>query len=134
METECRRNIKELHVFIESWLKGLVEKSRLEFQYFEDALDKDFIIIHPSGKLQTKPDITSDLWEVYGVRPKSFTITIRDIKIRSISENICILNYEEWQTGVEELARISTVIFRKPANSSKNYWFHLHETWVPGFM
>lgn len=132
MEIECRRNIKELHVFIESWLKGSVEKSRLEFQHFEGALDEDFIIIHPSGKLQTKVDIISDLWEAYGIQSESFTITIRDIKIRSVSENICILNYEEWQTGVEKLARISTVIFRKSANSSKNYWLHLHETWCPG--
>jgi len=131
MEIECRKNIKELHVFIESWLKGAVEKSKQEFQYFEDALDEDFIIIHPSSKLQTKLDIISDFWSAYGVQSENFTIEIRNIKVRFESENICIINYEEWQTGAEKSARISTVTFRKPVNSNKSNWLHLHETWRP---
>jgi len=131
MEIECRKNIKELHAFIESWLKGAVEKSKQEFQYFKDELDEDFVIIHPSGELQTKSDIINDFWNAYGVRPENFIIEIRNIKIRSEAKDICILNYEEWQTSVEESARISTVIFRKSKNSNKNNWFHLHETWFP---
>ena len=39
MEKECQKNIVELHIFIEYWLKGLVEKTRQEFQYIDDALD-----------------------------------------------------------------------------------------------
>jgi len=132
METECRRNIKELHVFIESWLKGSVEKNRQNFQCFEDALDESFIIVHPSGESQTKLEIIRDFWAAYGVQSDGFTIEIRNIKVRSEAGNICIMNYEEWQIDVEKSARISTVIFRKPVNSSKIYWFHLHETWIPG--
>lgn len=131
MEIECCKNIKELHVFIESWLKGAAEKSKQEFQYFEDALAEDFIIIHPSGELQTKLDIISDFWSAYGVQSENFTIEIRNIKVRFESENICIINYEEWQTGVEKSARISTVVFKKSINSNKNNWLHLHETWCP---
>jgi len=132
MEIECRKNIRELHVFIESWLKGAVEKSRQEFQYFEDELDEDFVIIHPGGELQTKSEIISDFWNAYGVQSENFIIEIRNIKIRFESKDICIMNYEEWQTSVEKTARISTVIFRKSLNSNKNNWLHLHETWYPG--
>ncbi len=132
METECRKNIKQLHVFIESWLKGSVDRSRRQFQYFEDALDKDFIIVHPSGELQTKPEISSDFWKAHGVQTGSFSITIRDIKVRFVSGDICVMNYEEWQTGVEKTARISTVILRKSTIDDKIYWLHLHETWCPG--
>lgn len=132
METECRKNINQLHVFIESWLKGSVEKSRPEFQYFEDTLDKDFVIVHPSGELQSKPDISSDLWRAHGVRSESFSIAIRDISVSHVSGDICVMNYQEWQTGVEKTARISTVIFRKSTIDNKIYWLHLHETWCPG--
>jgi len=131
MEIECRNNISELHVFIESWLKGLVEKTKQEFQYFEDELDEDFIIIHPTGELQKKREIISDFWSAYGVQSNNFKIEIKNIKIRSESENICIMNYEEWQTGAENSARISTVIFRKSSKNNKNCWLHLHETWYP---
>jgi hypothetical protein len=129
MEIECREKIKDLHVFIESWLKGSVEKTKLEFRNFEDVLDEDFIIIHPSGKLQNKLEIIHNFWNAYGVHRNDFTIEIRNIKIRSESQNICIMNYEEWQNGVEKSRRISTVIFRKAVNSNKIYWLHLHETW-----
>lgn len=131
MDIECRNNIKELHVFIESWLKGTTERTKQEFQYFEDELDEEFIIIHPSGELQQKREITSDFWSAYGVQSNNFKIEIKNIKIRSESENICIMNYEEWQTGTEKSARISTVIFRKSSEHKKNLWLHLHETWYP---
>jgi len=131
MEKDCRSNIIELHIFIESWLKGSVDKSRLVFQYFEEALDDNFIIIHPSGEQQARSDLVSGFWNAYGIQPDNFSIEIRDIKTRFISENICTMNYEEWQTGVEKSARISTVIFQKSMNSGKIHWLHLHETWYP---
>jgi len=131
MEIECRKKIKEMHVFIESWLKGSVEISTQEFQYFEDELDEDFVIIHPSGELQTKLDITSDFWNSYGVQSKNFIIEIQNIKMRFESKDICIMNYEEWQTNEEKSARISTVIFNKSQNINKSNWLHLHETWHP---
>jgi len=131
MEIDCRNLIKELHVFIESWLKGTVEKSKQEFQYFEDEFDDDFIIIHPSGEIQAKMDILSDFWGAYGAQSENFKIEIRNIKTRIESKDICLMNYEEWQTGTENSIRISTVIFRKSKKSNKNVWLHLHETWCP---
>lgn len=131
MERECRKNITELHVFIESWLKGAVEKTKQEFRYFEDSLDEEFIIIHPTGVLQDKLDIIGDFWSAYGVQSEDFSIEIRNTQVRFESENMCILTYEEWQTGVEKTARISTVVFRKSINSNTNSWLHLHETWCP---
>ncbi len=130
MEIECHRKIIDLHIFIESWLKGAIERAKLEFQYFENALDKDFTIIHPDGKLQSKLEIIDVFWKAYGVHPDSFAIEIQNIKVRYLSNNICIMNYEEWQTGVEKTGRLSTVIFRKTVNSDKIYWLHLHETWL----
>jgi len=131
MEIEYSNKIKQLHVFIESWLKGAVDKSKQELHYFEDELDEDFIIINPSGYFQTKLDITSDFWNAYGVQPKKFKIEIRNIKMRIETEDTCIMNYEEWQTGIKKSTRISTVIFRKSKKSQKNSWLHLHETWCP---
>jgi len=131
VEIECRKNIEELHIFIETWLKGSADKSKPIFQHFEDELDDDFVIIHPSGEVQDKSNIISDFWNAHGVQPNNFSIQIRNIKVRSESQDICTLNYEEWQTGVDTTVRISTVIFRKSKISGKNNWFHLHETWRP---
>ena len=131
MEKECRKYIIDLHVFIESWLIGSLEKSNLEFQRFKDALDTDFVIIHPSGELQTKPSIISDFWKAYGIRSESFKIEILDVDVRFMSEDVCIMNYKECQFDVDKSVRISTVIFRKSLNSDKIYWLHLHETWCP---
>ncbi len=129
MEMACRKNIKELHVFIESWLKGVVEKSTAVFQYFEDELDEDFVIIHPDGNLQTRSEISSDFWSAHGVEAENFVIEIRHIRTRLESKETCIMTYEEWQFGTEETARISTVIFRNSLDSNRNTWLHLHETW-----
>jgi hypothetical protein len=131
MEAECHQNIEELHLFIEAWLIGSVEKSKQKFQYFDDALDENFVIIHPNGKLQTKPEITHDFWHAYGSQPEHFAIEIRNITVRSASENFCVMTYEEWQTSTEQSARISSVVFRKSEDNNKIYWFHLHETWYP---
>lgn len=128
METECHNNILVLHVFIESWLNASIDKSRQAFQYFEDALDSDFVIIHPGGKIQSKPDIVNDFWLAHGVKPESFKIEIKNIQNRFLSESLCILNYEEHQT--ETPSRISTVVFMKTTNTSTFRWFHLHETWL----
>lgn len=131
MEAECRKNIEDLHKFIEAWLMGSIEKSKQTFQYFDDALDEKFVIIHPDGKLQTKPEIINDFWNAYGVQSKNFTIEVRNITVRSASENACLMTYEEWQAGTEKSARISSVIFQKSEDNNKVYWFHLHETWYP---
>lgn len=130
MEITCSRKIKELHVFIESWLKGSVEKNKMVFKYFEDELNNDFIIIQPNGKPQTKENIISGFWEAYGVRSTEFKIEIRNINNRLITDNICILTYEEWQIGEEKSGRLSTAVFKKPLNSNHYYWFHLHENWI----
>ncbi len=129
MEMECHRNINALHGFIERWLKGSIEKTRRDYQYFSDALDEDFIIIHPSGEQQDRPGIVNDLWHAHGTKSENFTIEIREVQFRSASENICIMTYEEWQTGAEVSVRISTVVFQKSEHSGKYGWLHLHETW-----
>jgi len=129
MEAECRKNIFELHVFIEGWLKGAIKKTRMAFQYFADTLDESFVIIHPSAERQTKAEISNGLWDAHGSQPENFSIEIRDVQVRFSAESICVMNYEEWQTGDEKSVRVSTVIFRKSENNGKCGWFHLQETW-----
>jgi len=129
MENECRSNIIKLHEFIESWLKGSADKNKQVFQYFEDTLHSDFTIVHPSGELQTKDQITNDLWSAYGVKSETFCIKISDIILRDITDTLCLLNYEEHQEGNETTTRISSVTFKKSEIGNNFLWFHLHETW-----
>jgi len=129
MEIECQNNIIVLHEFIESWLKGTVDKSKQIFQYFEDALDSNFVIVNPGGDLQLKEQVTKNLWSAYGTQSESFNINIKNITIRFMSDSVCLLNYEEHQTGTEVTTRISSVLFKKSKNTNNYHWLHLHETW-----
>jgi len=131
MEAECRKKIEELHVFITSWLNGTVKQSEQEFQYFEDELNDNFVIIHPGGDLQAKSDIVRDFRNAYGVLPKNFAIEIRNVKLRSKTKDLCIMNYEEWQFNEETSCRISSVVFKKSQSGDDYTWLHLHETWMP---
>jgi len=69
-------------------LKGTVDKYMKIFQYFVDALDSNFIIVHPSGDLESKEEVTNDLWYSHRHQSKIFSIKISDIEFRVISDTI----------------------------------------------
>jgi hypothetical protein len=128
MEMECHRRITELHRFIEGWLNGSMDKTRHQFQYFDDALDDDFVLISPDGDLQSKQNIVSDFWMAHGAKSADFKIEIKYSHSRITTDNICIIHYEEHQIGNTSSARIGTAVFRKTADTL--HWYHLHETWL----
>lgn len=132
MDKTCDRLIRELHVFIAAWLKGTVAKTAQSFQAFEKELDDDFVIIHPRAVVQDKSAIVSDLWHAHGAQSEDFDIEIFHINTRFVSTRLCIMTYEEHQTGAKASVRLSTVVFRRPNGEEPFRWFHLHETWCAG--
>lgn len=131
MQAQCANEIQELHRFIESWLLGSVEQTQEQFARFEGAMAEDFVIIHPNGNAQTKAAICTSFWGAYGVQKLPFTVHVKNIQYRVVSEPYCLLTYEEWQTGERETARLSTILFRQVPEQDRVEWVHLHETWLP---
>lgn len=91
MHNICRKEIEQLHVFIEAWLNGEAEKARPVFQKFEESFEADFLIIHPSGQAQGKAEIVADIWDAYGKHPKRFSIEIKNISLCYNAGPICLV-------------------------------------------
>jgi len=122
--------VKDLHKFIQDWLTGSVPKTETAFYCFRDALDVDFIIIHPTGIAEHREKLVKSFWSAHGVREKNFAIEIRNLNPRLMFGDFALVNYEEWQFGNTTTGRVSSVLFRKPNKENKVRWLHLHETWI----
>jgi len=122
--------VKNLHKFIQRWLTGSVPKTEETFSRFRDALDTDFVIVHPTGVAEHCGEIVKGFWTAYGVREKTFAIEIRNFNHRLTSGDFSLVTYEEWQFGKTTTGRISSVLFRNLTKENKVRWMHLHETWI----
>ena len=122
--------VKNLHKFIQDWLTGSVPKTEEAFSCFRDALDTDFVIVHPTGVAEHCEELVKGFWSAHGVREKSFTIEIRNLNHRLTFGDFALVTYEEWQFDKTTTGRVSSVLFRKPEKENKVRWVHLHETWI----
>lgn len=119
-----------LHAFIQDWMTGSVPKTEDAYSCFRDALDTDFVIIHPTGISEHRKELVKSFWSAYGVQEKSFVIEIRNLTHRLTCDDFALVTYEEWQFGNATAGRVSSVLFRKPEREKKVRWMHLHETWL----
>ena len=128
-EQDITNEIIELHEFFQNWFNGTIPQS--EFSRFAGVMDKDFKIISPPGDLTERSKLVSGLEKSYG-NNSTIQISVRNISVESICDNIYIAIYEEIQEyGLEITARISTAIFRRNEKMVNNHeWLHVHETWM----
>lgn len=119
-----------LHKFIQDWMTGSVPKTEEVYSCFRDALDIDFVIIHPTGIAENREELVKSFWSAHGVQEKNFAIDIRNLNLRLTFGDFALVTYEEWQFGNATTGRISSVLFRKPVKVGGIRWMHLHETWI----
>jgi hypothetical protein len=122
--------IVQLHYFFQEWFRGEIPATETVFCRFSEVLHQDFIIISPSGKLNTKAETLSGVKSRYG-KLMDISIWIENVQLRYQDEKMALVTYEEWQTtGEKTTARISSITFLKE-NQAPNglHWFHLQETW-----
>ena len=126
--------VKNLHKFIQGWLTGSVPKTEETFFSFRDALDTDFVIVHPTGVAEHCEEMVKSFWSAHGAREKTFAIEIRNLNHRLTFGDFALVTYEEWQFGKTTSGRVSSVLFRKLAKENKVRWLHLHETWISTYL
>ena len=120
----------ELHGIIQDWMAGTVPKTEAAFSWFRNALDAEFVIIHPTGVAECYEELLKSFWSAHGIQDENFVIEIRNLNHRITFENFSLVTYEEWQFGTAPTARFSTVLFKRTEKDSRVRWLHLHETWM----
>ncbi|MBT3788936.1 MAG: hypothetical protein HN725_16905 [Alphaproteobacteria bacterium] len=129
----CETEVNDLHNFFVDWMGAKVERDEKTFRQFTDTLSGNFTLVSPDGTIMEQDALVPGLEASYGSRPV-FKIWIKDCKCRSVSDDQCLITYEEWQDiGGVGSSRISTALFARRADTPNGVeWLHVHETWLPG--
>lgn len=126
-----RKEVLELHQFLNDWLKGEVPKGSGRPERFAQALAEDLCVIHPSGKRGTKADAVRAFSAAYGEKPPGYALEIGRVETRMIGEGLCLATYEERHRGEPGRARVATALLRSRADGRGIEWLFLQETLAP---
>jgi len=135
LDQKSRDRAYRLHVFFVGWLGGSLEDDPGTFSRLDEVLAPEFEMISPDGELITREQMEDGLRPAHGVHAgltRPFRIRITNYRGRSLSREIYLATYEEWQLidGVTR-GRLSTAVFRNRKGTPNGVeWVHLHETWM----
>jgi hypothetical protein len=136
MDDRCRAEVEQLHVFFEAWMSGTLEADPETFRRLSDVLAPEFEMISPYGDRTTRDELVAGLMPAHGIhagRTRPFRIRIANYRGRSLSKEMHLVTYEEWQViDGETRGRLSTALLRNREGTPNGVeWVHLHETWMP---
>ena len=129
MDDRCRAEVEQLHFFFEGWMGGTLEADPETFRRLGDVLAPEFEMISPGGERTTRDELVAGLMPAHG----PFRIRIANYRGRSLSKEMHLITYEEWQViDGETRGRLSTALLRNRKGTPNGVeWVHLHETWMP---
>jgi len=136
MEKKCEKEVIGLHTFFAQWFRSDVENNDDVFLRVENALDKQFILIAPTGELQSREKILQQIKAGYGSRKddkKEYRLWVQNIQCRLTEGNLCLVTYEEWaEVNGITTARLSSALFRNNEKAVNGVeWVHVHEVYIP---
>lgn len=131
MIENCKTEILDVHEFFDIWLNGNITPNNENLQRVYDSFADDFTLITPGGEIFDKESLANGLLKAHGSR-KNELIRIKNVDGRMISDEICLMMYEEWQGSRENpRVRLSTALFRQNENTPNNAeWVNLNEVWI----
>jgi hypothetical protein len=129
----CENEVNDLHDFFVNWMGASVDREDVIFERFTGTLSDGFTLISPSGEITERDALVPELEASYASRPE-FKIWIKNCQCKFVSDNHCLITYEEWQDiGGAGSSRLSTALFARRDNTPNGVeWLHVHETWLPG--
>lgn len=146
----CRREVIDLHRFIEDWSNGQLEDNDSIYRRFADSLASDFVLIGPDGEVADRAGTVDGFRGAHGRwrdgtshdvaegaanedDPEGGRIEIRNLSVRALNDPLCLIAYEEWHFVRQSArGRISTVLLRRSDQAPGGVeWAHLHEVWLP---
>jgi hypothetical protein len=129
MSDYISNEVVELHRFFEAWLTGVLDKTREEYQRFENAMAEDFVMVPPDSNVLPRHVIMDTFWGEHGSKASPFGIKIRNLVARPLPGSLYLVSYEEWQFTPQESARISTAVMQESDSGIR--WLSVHESWLP---
>ena len=127
----CKSEVIGLHDFFVEWMGAHIDRNPLAFERFANTTAESFFLVNPDGSVSERETLLPDLESTYGARP-DFKIWIKDCQCRFVSENHCLITYEEWHdlAGVGS-SRLSSALFeRREGTPNGVVWLSVHETWL----
>ena len=82
MEKLCEKEVIDLHQFFAQWFRAEIENSDEEFSRLEKALDSKFILIVPTGEVQSREKLLKQLRAGYASRKndeKDYRLWVKNI-------------------------------------------------------
>lgn len=135
LEARCHREVDELHRFFEDWFLARLPSTDAAFERFASVMDKDFIIISPSGRMTRRGPLTDNLRGAHGAwkATDDAKIWIENFQLHRTLGDAVLVTYEEWQQrGDAPRGRLSSALFGpRPGTPNGVAWLHLHEVWLP---
>ncbi len=126
-----RREVLDLHAFLEGWLKGSVKDNGAGPWRLREALAEDFTVVHPSGVREDKPGVVQNFAAAYATRPDGYALQISDLSLRPLGSRMYLASYRESHRGEPGRARISTALLRQVPDGERIEWVFLQETVLP---
>lgn len=133
-ESNCCREINELHRFFQNWFNGVLDNSDECFRRLSEVLADGFEIISPPGTRTHREELLNSLRDTHAMHAASpIEISIQNCGARALSDQIYLATYEEWQaTASDKKGRLSSAIMRTARDTPHGVeWLQVHETWLP---
>ena len=125
------QEVLSLHDFFEGWLSGRSPSGEQHFDQLSHRLALGFEIVTPDGSVLSRASLIDGLAGAFASRGITFRLWVRSAKARMVSDDLCLVTYEEWQNrGDGDKGRMSSALLRCTAEGECT-WVHVHETKLP---
>ena len=129
----CRREVVELHRFLERWSNAELPADDEAFARFDRAIAPGFTIVSPSGEMSEREAIVAAVRRAHGRwLPEGGRIEVRNYRFHAASGDLVVCSYEEWHHLPRgRNGRLSSaVLTADPAAPGGLAWLHLSEVWL----
>ena len=129
-EERFRKEIRDLHKYLEDWLKGKAPDRDRGPVRLDNALAEGFFVIHPSGIRESKAEVVCNFASAYGGKPADYALEITDLSAHLLHDGLCLATYRESHRGEPERPRLSSALLQQRAVGKTIEWLFLQETLI----
>ncbi len=116
IESNCRKEVVELHEFFQQWFTGELPQTEEALDRFVSVVAEGFHIVSPAGRIKQRDKILDAVRA--GYRSSAIKIWIKNHTHRLTIGDVALVTYEEWQTSGDETRGLSA-LGRGPCASAR---------------
>jgi hypothetical protein len=136
----CKKEVKEIHRFLEHWYNGAIERSEESFARLSDAVARGFNYVGTNGRVMRRDVLLDQVRRAWGswrqpgsTDPGSGRFRIENLRIRLIEGPLTLVSYEEWhEVDGRSQGKMTSALFRlEHGRPNRVAWSHLHQSEIP---